>query len=205
MPWWFRRRHGPEPFPGDPARLPPRSARALLESGPCPVKTRWAAESGADTYLKVVCRPAVPADVPALAVLLAELMRHLGVTPPEPGRSAASLERAVRSDAQTYLLATGPGGKPVGMCGLLLWWDPWTVGGACEVRDLVVTAAVRRRGVGRALLEAAAAHAGARGCTRLYVLTEIWAEDGPGFYRGLGFKNKPALYFEKALPRPPSR
>lgn len=163
------------------------------------------AESGADTRLQVVCRPAVPADVRALSGLLAELMRHLGVRPSEPGPSAASLEQAIRSDAQAYLLATGPEGNPVGMCGLLLWWDPWTEGGACEVRDLVVTAALRRRGVGRALLEAAGTLAKERGCTRLYVLTEVWGEDGPALYRDLGFKDKPALYFEKALGYQPIR
>lgn len=156
-------------------------------------------ESGAGTCLEMACRPAVPADVPALAGLLAELMRHLGVTPPEPRRSAASLEEAIRSDALTYLLATDPDGNPMGMCGLLLWRDPWTGGGACELRDLVVIAAYRRRGVGRALLEAAAALAKDRECTRLYVLTDVWGDGGPAFYRSLGFTDKPALYFEKAL------
>ena len=159
-------------------------------------KTR---ESGAGMCLEVTCRPAVPADMPALTALLDELMRHLGVKPPEPWSSAASLERAIRSDAQTYLLATGPDGNPVGMCGLLLWWDPWTGGRACELRDLEVTAACRRRGVGRALLEAASGLARERGCTRLYVLADVWGEDGPALYRALGFADKPALYFEKAL------
>jgi ribosomal protein S18 acetylase RimI-like enzyme len=158
-----------------------------------------AVESGAETRMKVVCHQAVPADVPTLSALLAELMRYLGVTPPDPERSAASLEQAIRSDAQTYLLASGPDGNPAGACGLLLRWDPWTGEGACEVHDLVVTATLRRHGVGRALLEAAAGLARERGCTRLYVLTDVWAEAGPAFYRRLGFADKPALYFEKAL------
>ena len=157
------------------------------------------AESGLGICLEVGCRLAVPADVPALAGLLAELMQHLAVESPGPQRSAASLECAIRSDAQPYLLATGAEGNPVGMCGLLLWWDPWTGGGACELRDLVVTASCRRRGVGRALLEAAAGLARKRGCTRLYMLTDVWGEEGPAFYRGLGFRDKPALYFEKTL------
>ena len=157
------------------------------------------ADSGVGTPLGVTCRPALTADVPVLNGLLAELMRHVGLPPPEPRSSAASLEEAIRSGLQPYLLATGPEGEPMGMCGLLLWKDPWTGGGACELRDLVVTAAFRRRGVGRALLEAAAGIAGERGCTRLCVFTEVWGQEGPAFYRGLGFEDKPALYFEKAL------
>jgi GNAT superfamily N-acetyltransferase len=157
------------------------------------------AEPAVDAGRKVSCRSAVLADVPALTGLLAELMRHLGVSPPEASLSAPSFDHAIRSGAQPYLLAADTEGNAVGMCGLLLWWDPWTGGRACELRDLVVTAAFRRRGVGTALLEAAARLARERGCTRLYVFTEVWGESGPAFYRGLGFHDKAALYFEKGL------
>jgi [ribosomal protein S18]-alanine N-acetyltransferase len=70
--------------------------------------------------------------------------------------------------------------------GFLLAWD---VVDEIHVIDVVVETTARRRGVGRALLEALLSHARAR-AARL-VLLEVRESNVPaiGLYRGLGFEN----------------
>jgi ribosomal protein S18 acetylase RimI-like enzyme len=147
----------------------------------------------------VACRTALESDVDLLARLLAELMWHYHVTPPAPAELRATLLNALDCRTQVFLLAETPDGEAIGACGMLLVWDPWTGGRACELRDLIVTAGHRGRGTGRSLVEAAAAAARAGGCSRIYLLTETWNQAGPSLYRRLGFREKSALYFERAL------
>lgn len=62
-------------------------------------------------------------------------------------------------------------------------------GECCELQQLWVDAACRRRGLGRALLAAFEAEAAARGCRLVYL--DTFSFQAPGFYAALGYE--PAL------------
>jgi GNAT superfamily N-acetyltransferase len=58
--------------------------------------------------------------------------------------------------------------SPVGIAHYLFHPHAWTTGEVCYLQDLFVDATVRRGGVGGRLIEAVAAAARDRGCSRLY-------------------------------------
>ena len=149
--------------------------------------------------VNIVCRQATVADAAKLASLLAELMLHYQVRPPAPTVLMSVVIGALESDSQTFLLAETPEGEAIGACEMLLIWDPWVGARACELRDLIVVADRRGKGVGRVLVGEAAALAQARGCTRIFVLTDAWNREGTALYRRLGFSEKDALYFERTV------
>ncbi len=62
----------------------------------------------------------------------------------------------------------------------------WTWAHACEIRELWVHPAWRRRGYGRQLLESAEQEAQARGCQ--LVLLSSYSFQAPGFYQKYGYK-----------------
>jgi len=62
---------------------------------------------------------------------------------------------------------------------------------------LFVAPATRRRGIGRALLEDAAARLGDRGCTRVEAFAEIELAAAPDFFRRLGWKRNAYRYMQE--------
>lgn len=62
----------------------------------------------------------------------------------------------------------------------------YTWGGICELRQVWVAEPQRRRGLGRALVEAALAEAARRGCAHVFLAT--YEFQAPGFYARLGFR-----------------
>jgi GNAT superfamily N-acetyltransferase len=70
-----------------------------------------------------------------------------------------------------------------------------------EVRGLVVDAAARGQGVGRALLQAAERWAAGRGCRAMRVRSNTTRVDARGFYERAGYRvTKTQNHFHKALP-----
>jgi GNAT superfamily N-acetyltransferase len=63
-------------------------------------------------------------------------------------------------------------GQMVGLVHFLFHEHGWTLGPACYLQDLFVAPEQRGGGAGRALIEAVAAAARARGASRLYWLTQ---------------------------------
>jgi GNAT superfamily N-acetyltransferase len=68
--------------------------------------------------------------------------------------------------------AGGPDGTLAGIVHYLFHKNTWTPGDVCYLEDLFVDPALRGRGCGRQLIEAVAAAARERGCSRLYWLTQ---------------------------------
>ncbi len=67
-----------------------------------------------------------------------------------------------------------------------------TWGECCELQQLWVTPAQRRRGLGARLVRGFEAHAEARGCRRFYL--ETFSFQAPGLYRALGYGVAVALH-----------
>jgi GNAT superfamily N-acetyltransferase len=65
-------------------------------------------------------------------------------------------------------LARDADGQPVGMVNWLDHRTNWAIGDSCYLQDLYVNEAGRGLGTGRALIEAVATAASARGCNRVY-------------------------------------
>lgn len=110
-------------------------------------------------------RVAGPADVPALAALVAAFGAEFD-DPPDPGherRVAAAL-----AGATTFLLRGDP---PVGFVAFTLRSPYWTARPEVLVDDLYVVPGARGRGHGRALLRAAIAAAREQGAGHLELTT----------------------------------
>jgi ribosomal protein S18 acetylase RimI-like enzyme len=110
--------------------------------------------------------------------------------PPVPARPRAEVERILRSDDESLRVAVEDE-ELVGLCHAQIYDTPplpaMTPCRRAHIDSLVVAATARRRGVGRALVEDAAAWGRARGATEI-VLT-VWAgnEAAERFYEALGF------------------
>ena len=149
----------------------------------------------------MTCRLATPSDISALVGLLEEIMTHHGVGLPVREDLARTLAEML-AEAETttrprYLfLVVEAGGRVVGACSLIFSLSTWSTGEVCELQDVVVTADLRRSGVGHALLLAATALARSRGCTRLFLQAEAANLDAHAFYRSQGLNEKIALHFE---------
>ena len=124
-----------------------------------------------------------PDDEAALAALLGELGY-----PVEPELAWARIERLARDARATVLVAEDAAG-PLGLasCVLGVVARGYAADDVAEITMLVVTERARRRGVGRALVAAAAAWARGRGCRRLTVAPGSGRREARAFYERLGF------------------
>jgi GNAT superfamily N-acetyltransferase len=123
-----------------------------------------------------------PDDADALAALFGELGY-----PVEPELAWARVERLAREVRATALVAEDAR-APVGLasCVVGVRAPGYVADDVAEITVLVVAERARRRGVGRALVEAVAAWARGRGCWRLTVAPG-GREEARAFYERLGF------------------
>jgi len=142
-------------------------------------------------------RPATPSDYGAMCSLWSEIDRlHARLLPDyfrisaQPPRTREEYDAALRSGDE-HLAVVEDGGAVVGLVHVQLYDTPrtpqMTPRRRAHVDSLVVATPMRRRGLGRRLLEEAAFWARTRGADDL-VLT-VWAgnEDAERFYDAVGF------------------
>jgi ribosomal protein S18 acetylase RimI-like enzyme len=107
-------------------------------------------------------------------------------------RSELALRRAMADPNELLLVAEAPAGAVCGLIHVMLYDTPEGEGRRrvrrAHVDSLVVRAAQRRRGCGRALLDSARSWAQKKGAALL--LLTVWTGNGEaeGFYRSLGFE-----------------
>jgi GNAT superfamily N-acetyltransferase len=125
-------------------------------------------------------RPAGDGDVASLAALTLEL-GYAAQSDAIAGRL-----RAVATDARQALLVAEQNGAVVGWLQIN---DSVALesGRRAEIVGLVVSASVRRQGVGRALVAAAEDWARARGIDRLVVRSNLTRSESHRFYPDIGF------------------
>lgn len=125
-------------------------------------------------------------DAEALAALLPQLNSDL--QPP----SAAALQ-AVAAGDRTALFVARDGARPCGM--LTLAWYDVPSGRKAWIEDVVVDAASRRCGAGRALVRAAVAHAAALGIGRLSLTSNPSRTAAHALYLASGFEKAETAVF----------
>ncbi|HTL04602.1 MAG TPA: GNAT family N-acetyltransferase [Gemmatimonadales bacterium] len=146
-------------------------------------------------------RPATLTDLPSLVPLF-DGYRQFYRQPPDPGRAERFLrERLERGESVIFLAREG--GTALGF--VQLYPSFWSVA-ACRswiLNDLYVVPAARGRGVGRALLERARAHAEATGAGGMSLATQRDNHTAQRLYEGLDWvRDEEFFHYELELPRP---
>ena len=109
---------------------------------------------------------------------------------PEPESFARRLRESVEA-GELEVLAACAEGRVVGVAVLAYRLSISAGGLFASVEDLYVKPDARRRGVGRALLEAVGERCAARGVS--YVETQVEDEEAAGFYAALGYEEEPGV------------
>ena len=132
-------------------------------------------------FARPTVRAAGPDDAPAVAALLVEFNGE-GLQP----------EALARRMKEVQGLETAFLGKWEGeAAGLLVLRTAPTLSGAddwVEITEMYVRPQFRRRGIGRALAEAALDYGRKRGCREFHLLVDPSNETGQAFYAELGFQ-----------------
>ena len=144
--------------------------------------------------MSVRIRPAAPGDADAAAALMAQLAGRARGTPANgvPDR----LCRILEEPSQAIFVAQDEVGHLVGLLTIGRTQSLWHRGASALIEELVVHRAARRRGVGRALIQAAVDWARAAGCSEIGVSSELDNHDAQAFYRRTGFDDS-ALLLER--------
>lgn len=129
---------------------------------------------------------------PSLADAMAHLMPQLS---PRLGAPADEALRRIVADDRTALFAARRAGRIVGLL-TLVWYDVPS-GRKAWVEDVVVDAAARGAGAGRALVEAAVAHAAGIGAARVLLTSNPSRTAAHALYRSTGFEEAATTLFAR--------
>jgi ribosomal protein S18 acetylase RimI-like enzyme len=140
---------------------------------------------GAPSELAV--RTAQPADAEVIARLLHDFNTEFGDPAPPPQELAQRVRHLLREQEVTVLLA-GPG--PDGLVVLRFRPAIWTQALECYVAELYVVPQRRRRGLGRALMEASIELARNLGADHMDLGTSEADVAAVALYESLGFNNR---------------
>jgi GNAT superfamily N-acetyltransferase len=133
-----------------------------------------------------VIRPAVPADVPRISELIAELADYERSLDQVTARTA-DLHAALFADQPTvYAHVAQVGDAVVGFALWFLNFSTWLGKHGIYLEDLYVSPQMRGRGIGRALLRELAALCQQRGYGRLEWWVLDWNSPAISFYRSIG-------------------
>ena len=141
-------------------------------------------------------RPATLSDAHAAVGLMAQLEDH------SRGHIDYGVEDRFRAMLElpeyAIFVAQDEDDRVIGLLSASQRWTLWHAGPCALIEELVVNEDVRRRGVGRALIQAALEWARAQGCSELEISTDQDNADAQAFYRRLGFESE-ALLLEYEL------
>ena len=136
---------------------------------------------------ELAVRPARPEDVDALVALLGDLFSIEADFHPDPDRQRRGLALLLDDRARAIVLVAERGRRVVGMVTAQLVISTAEGAPSAWVEDLIVDAAERGRGAGRALLEELERRARALGATRLQLLADRGNARALAFYARLGW------------------
>jgi GNAT superfamily N-acetyltransferase len=143
--------------------------------------------------------PATDGDIPALCELLALLFAQEAEFAPDASAQRRGLAGIIGDPRIGSILVAREDGAAVGMVNLLFTVSTALGERVALLEDMVVAPAARGRGVGAELLAHAIAHARARGCRRITLLTDGANEAAQRFYARHGFAASGMLPMRLAL------
>ncbi len=137
--------------------------------------------------MDVRIRTACAADLPVLVRLVGELFSIEADFRPDPEKQRRGLALMLADPASRAVLVAERGGEVVGMVTGQLVVSTAEGAPSVLVEDMVVDAASRGGGVGRALLAAVESWAAKRGATRLQLLADRENAPALAFYARMGW------------------
>ena len=153
--------------------------------------------------LPVAVRETREGDLDAIARLLYDFNREFDEPSPLPAQLAVRVRELLAAGDTCVVVA---GDEPVGLALMRFRLSLWGTGLECYLAELYVVPALRGRGIGRALMEAAMDLARARGAHHMDLGTAETDVAARRLYESLGFDNhegKPGgpvnFYYERAL------
>jgi ribosomal protein S18 acetylase RimI-like enzyme len=138
-------------------------------------------------------RPAEARDLDAVAALF-DSYRQFYEMPPDPALARGYLEDRFRRRESVILVAENESGELVGFTQLYPAFCSVIADRTFVLYDLFVTPTARGTGAGRALMEAAEAHARAAGAARLELQTAKTNTIGQSLYESCGWKRDELFY-----------
>lgn len=130
---------------------------------------------------------ATPADLPAMADLLAELFTLECDFVPERAKQLAGLAMILESPELGRLFVLRRSGRVVGMANALITVSTAEGGRVLLLEDVIVASTHRGQGAGRYLVERVLAWAASQGLTRVTLLADRANAPALAFYARLGF------------------
>jgi GNAT superfamily N-acetyltransferase len=130
---------------------------------------------------------ATPADIPALADLLALLFTQEADFAPDRAKQERALRLIIENPATGAIFVARDGGVAVGMVSLLFTVSTAEGGRAAWLEDMVLAPGRRGGGLGARLLRHAIEWARTEGITRISLLTDKTNEGAIRFYGRQGF------------------
>lgn len=145
----------------------------------------------------VEIRPAEPRDVQPLAVLMDELDRFYGATGIEPPdlRIPQIAENLFREPRSGYVLLAWKGAQLSGMAAYSFQWPAVGVTRSLYLKELYVTEASRRKGVGASLMQEICRIASEYACSRIEWTADAGNALAEAFYEQLDVPKNPAKVF----------
>lgn len=148
--------------------------------------------------MMVAIRQGTFGDIPRIAELISQLAIHEGVEPPDPARLVLILEAIIGTGSSTYLLAEEDG-RAVGVMQLRWGLSTWSAAPYGYIEDFFVVEDMRRKGIGKAMLEMACHLARERGCMELSLDVRQDNEKARRFYAKNGFREEGSILLELRL------
>lgn len=142
---------------------------------------------GGSSVPGVILRPATEDDLGAMFDLLTAMHGQHPWEPEHEREAALALHRIV-ADPQRRLVIARVGEIPAGTVDLTIVPNlsrnaaPWAA-----LENLVVLPDLRRRGIGRMLVEDAIAYATRNGCYKVQLVSAHWRTEAHALYRATGF------------------
>ena len=134
----------------------------------------------------MIVRPATPADVPAILQLIIALATYEREPDAVRATEQSLTESLFAQDAQVHAYVAELDEDIVGIAIWFLNYSTWTGRPGLYLEDLFVADAARGTGAGKALFQALAREAQARGCARIDWAVLDWNTPAMDFYRALG-------------------